>query len=69
MNMEKNLVSETLKKIFKHWNDKQISDLTAHIFFKYGHLNKIEENAVLDLLNKTIIVSRKYLIKHSAFLY
>lgn len=57
--MATNHISETLKKSFSHWTDKQISDLTAHIFAKYGNLNKNDSDAVLVLLNTVIIEAIK----------
>lgn len=53
--MKKNHITDTLKNIFTHWTDKQVSDLVAHIFAKYGNLNKNDSDKVLDLLNIVIV--------------
>jgi hypothetical protein len=56
-----NPVSETLKKIFPHWTEKQTSDITAHIFATYGNLIKTkgDDSAVLELLNMAIMEAIK----------
>lgn len=61
MAQNSNPISETLKKIYRHWTEKQISDLTAHIFATYGNLieKKGDDSAVLELLHMAIMEARK----------
>lgn len=55
MNMDTNLITETLKKTFPHWTEKQVSDFVKFLSSSFRDLSKIDEHIVLTTLNDSII--------------
>jgi len=53
--MDTNLITETLKKTFPHWTEKQVSDFVKFLSSSFRDLSKIDEHIVLTTLNDSII--------------
>lgn len=59
--METNRITDTLKKTFPHWTEKQVSDFLKFLSSCFRDLSRSDEHIVLSTLNDSIIkVIQKY---------